>query len=210
MQKVQACTICGSDVEDAHHALISCPHAASLWNVMKEVWDIPNSDDLQDRELEWIFRLLEKLTEIQRTMVLMTMWMAWHVHNEITHHKPAIPIEVSRRFLASYLTSFLMLQQYPEADEIKGKFVVDYLGEPACKMKPTLPVEQWQAPVASWAKLNVDGSFMATDGTAGAGMLLRGRNGTVILAAIRGLVNCARNHPSSIGTTRAYISQTRN
>ena len=60
MQSLQACTICGHDTEDAHHALIRCPHAAGLWNAMREVWDLPNDADLQDTETEWIFHLLEK------------------------------------------------------------------------------------------------------------------------------------------------------
>ena len=45
-------------------------------------------------------------------------------------------------------------------------------------------------PAIGYAKLNVDGSFVALDGTAGAGMILRDHNGAVMLAATRDLVNC--------------------
>ena len=191
MQNEQACTICGHVTEDAHHALVRCPHAAGLWNSMREIWDIPGEEEMHDTESEWIFRLLEKLNETQRMMVLMILWRAWHVRNEVTHEKPAVPIEVSRRFLASYAMSLLSLQQHPDADPIKGKQVVDYFGEPVRKQNPMCHVEHWTPPVAGCVKLNVDGSFQPTDGTAGAGMILRDHLGDVMLAAIRGLGNCA-------------------
>ncbi|XP_073351829.1 uncharacterized protein [Aegilops tauschii subsp. strangulata] len=87
--------------------------------------------------------------------------------------------------------SLLSLQQHPDADPIKGKQVVDYFGEPMRKQNPICHVEHWTPPVAGCVKLNVDGSFQPTDGTAGAGMILRDHLGAVMLAAIRGLGNCA-------------------
>ena len=33
------CTICGQEDESVHHALVRCPHAQNLWNVMRLVWD---------------------------------------------------------------------------------------------------------------------------------------------------------------------------
>ena len=38
----------------------------------------------------------------------------------------------------------------------------------------------WEAPPAGWAALNIDGSFSAKDGTAGAGMVLRDETGGII------------------------------
>ena len=117
---------------------------------------------------------------------MMILWRAWHVRNEVTHHKPAVPIEASRRFLASYVSSLLSLEQYPDADPTKGKEFVDYFGEPILKQKVIPHVEHWTPPAPGRAKLNVDGSFLLMDVTAGAGMLLGDHTGVVMLAAIRG------------------------
>lgn len=121
---------------------------------------------------------------------MMILWRAWHVRNEVSHHKPAVPIEASRRFLASYVSSLLSLEQYPDTDPTKGKQVVDYFGEPIRKQKPIPHVERWTPPAPGCAKLNIDGSFLLTDGTAGAGMLFRDHTRAVMLAAIRGFGNC--------------------
>ena len=83
MQDDEACTICGHAMEDTHHALVCCPHVAGLWNAMREIWDILGEEALQDTEPEWIFRLLKKLNETQRMMVLMILSRAWYARNEV-------------------------------------------------------------------------------------------------------------------------------
>lgn len=47
----------------------------------------------------------------------------------------------------------------------------------------------WIPPSPGWVKLNTDGSF-ATDGTTGAGMVLRGADGSIIFSACRELRSC--------------------
>lgn len=49
----------------------------------------------------------------------------------------------------------------------------------------------WEPPAAGVVKLNVDGAFVAEDGSAGADMLLRDHNGQVIFTACRWLLYCA-------------------
>ena len=79
------CKVCGNAMEDAHHALIWCPHAVGLWNAMRGEWDIPKADQLKDGAPDWLSSLLEKLSDTQRLICLMIMWRAWHVRNEVTH-----------------------------------------------------------------------------------------------------------------------------
>jgi hypothetical protein len=57
----------------------------------------------------------------------MILWRIWHAHNEMTHNKHCPSIEGSRRFLVSYVNSLHLIKQFPEADIIKGKMVVDEL-----------------------------------------------------------------------------------
>ena len=47
----------------------------------------------------------------------------------------------------------------------------------------------WIPPSPGWVKLNTNGSF-ATDGMAGAGMVLRGADGSIIFSACRELRSC--------------------
>lgn len=115
------CTLCGQSKEDVPHALICCPHAVALWQAMRENSELPTPDDLRDAEPEWVFRLLEELPHVQRLASLMIMWRIWYAWNEITHNKPPVQIEGSRRFLSSYITSLLAIEQHPGADLVKGK-----------------------------------------------------------------------------------------
>ncbi|KAE8804456.1 autophagy-related protein 7 [Hordeum vulgare] len=62
--------------------------------------------------------------------------------------------------------------------------------EPICvpvKPRSRLP---WPPPPTGMVALSVDGSYCATDGSAGSGMILRTRTGEVIFAAYRKLFHC--------------------
>jgi hypothetical protein len=90
MEILGTCKICGQEDEDSFHALVTCPQARGLWNAMRQCWNIPKNVELDNRRSDWVLNLLQKLIETQRMMVLMILWRAWHVHNEITHDKPAL------------------------------------------------------------------------------------------------------------------------
>lgn len=87
------CPICGADFEDSYHALIKCPHARRLWKEMRSDWGLPDLESFANSR-ERILQVLEQFTKELRVVILMTLWRIWHVHNELTHDKPAPPIEV--------------------------------------------------------------------------------------------------------------------
>ncbi|KAM0859415.1 hypothetical protein ACQ4PT_047201 [Festuca glaucescens] len=192
MDNLGICTICGTEEEDMFHALITCPPARNLWNQMRECWDLPNEKILENTGRDWVLPLLVKLNNIQRLMVMMVLWRVWHVHNELTHNKPAPPIEASKRFLCSYVDTLLFLKQHPHADPCKGKQVVSYSGrylkEPVKQKK--VEVKQWVRPPRGRLKLNVDGSYVMQTGEGGVGMILRDEGGAVIFAAWRYMPVC--------------------
>ena len=64
----------------------------------------------------------------------------------------------------------------------------------------------WEAPPAGWAALNIDGSFSAKDGTAGAGMVLRDEHGDIIFSSCRELRQCASPLESELAACSEGIS----
>ena len=54
-------------------------------------------------------------------MLLLIFWRSWYVRNELVHHKPAPPMNVSVRFLRSYLESLMAIKNDNGADPVKGK-----------------------------------------------------------------------------------------
>lgn len=199
--------------EDTFHALCRCPRARALWKAMAEDWCIPDVDLWQNTGPEWLLHLLNKCEEHVRLPMLMTMWRCWHVRNEITHHKPAPPIEVSKRFLSSYIDTILCLQQHPKADMSKGKMVVSKFQQRQEKLRParaasTRPPERWHKPPPGWTKLNVDGAYIQADGTGGSGMILRDEHGVVIFASCRFLRTCSSALEAEIEAIREGIALT--
>ncbi len=189
------CPLCGVEREDIFHAFCRCPRAVALWQAMTSVWPLPDIRSIRNTGPEWLLGVLEPLSETVRMVLLMTLWRTWHVHNEITHDKEAPPTEASKRFLLGYINSLLCIQHFPSADMEKGKMV---LPSPAARdsvdtskrIKEAVEQLRWARPPPGWAKLNTDGSFVAADGSAGAGMVLRDASGAIIFTACRGLLTC--------------------
>ncbi|KAM0857600.1 hypothetical protein ACQ4PT_048371 [Festuca glaucescens] len=143
---------------------VQCPMARSLWQAMEEVWSLPNVKELKSSDHEWLLHMLDGKTEVQRVMILMTLWRIWYCRNEVIHHKPAPSIECSRRFLCSYLESILMIKQFPDADPTKGKSVVVWERKPNASgrkmdMKEKT-VKKWKKPPDGYVKLNVVGRIV--------------------------------------------------
>ena len=170
-----------------------CPRAVHLWRAMAEVWRIPEIESVRYTSTEWFLNLMAECDEGGRLRVLMLMWRCWFIRNEIQHDKKPPPMEVSRHFLQSYVSSLLGIQQYPTGDWDKGKMVLQPEGaeQPSSHVStgPKL-TRKWHPPPHGWAKLNVDGSFAHEDGRAGTGMVLRGHDGTIIFSACRALRSC--------------------
>lgn len=116
-----------------------------------------------------------------RCMLLMVFWRCWFIRNEVVHNKPPSPVEVSIRFLRSYLDSLIGIKLNSSIDQTKGKMSISYMApiSHVAKMPLQLP---WAPPKPGSVKLNLDGS-MGQDGAAGAGMILRNEIGEIFFSA---------------------------
>ena len=127
---------------------------------------------------------------IQSSMLLLIFWRSWFIRNEIVHHGPAPPMEVSTRFLHNYLDALIGIKLNSRFDPAKGKCGISY------DLKPRSAVEHpvngdtpWRPPQLGWVKLNTDGSYSFAGG-AGAGMILRDNSGAIIFSSCRALFSC--------------------
>uniref|UniRef100_A0ACD6A7I9 Uncharacterized protein n=1 Tax=Avena sativa TaxID=4498 RepID=A0ACD6A7I9_AVESA len=123
---------------------------------------------------------------------MMIIWRIWYVRNEITHDKSMPPIEGSRRFLCSYLKSLQNEQKHSVEEITKGKMPL--CAQPSAELRGLCVTagvaSSWTRPTDGFVKLNTDGSFMQKDGTAGAGMILRRHDGSIILTSCMSLRKC--------------------
>jgi ribonuclease HI len=128
----------------------------------------------------------------ERDVSLMIMWRNWFVRNELTHGKSPPPVEVSKRFLESYLQSLFMIRQHPTAELTKGKQVVYMYPRDREKSKRQRVASDllWSCPETGWMKVNVDGSFDAQQESGGIGVVMRNSEGRVIFAAFKSLNGC--------------------
>ena len=90
---------------------------------MSEVWNLPPVDTVVNVGKEWLFNVLQPLHEIERSMLLMTLWRCWFIRNDTVHNKIPPPVE---RFLVSYLESLIATKTNTHMDPAKGKSIISY------------------------------------------------------------------------------------
>ena len=175
-------------MEDSFHALVTCDHAARLWNRMRECWVLPGNSILVNSGDDWLLNVLAACFEVERNNVLMLTWRVWQLRSDAVHGKEIATIEASASFLESYMQSLTQTKYYSGDEIIKGKMPVR--GPILCRPGREQPATAWPAPVDNRLALSVDGSYSPTDGAASAGMILRRNDGSVVFAAYRYIFNC--------------------
>jgi ribonuclease HI len=192
MKVTGTCLICGMEQEDSSHALYRCPHAQQLWSAMRECWQLPLDKELRGGSAAWFKSVINSSQPQIIDCLLLVAWRVWYAHNEATHNKPIPPIEVSKRFLISYMKIHTDLKSSTTEDIIKGKATL-VVNPTQCMNTSVVRKEsdkKWLIPSPGWVKLNCDGSFKEADGTAGGGMILRDDLGQVIFSACSFLRDC--------------------
>ncbi|KAM0821072.1 hypothetical protein ACQ4PT_071022 [Festuca glaucescens] len=170
LETTDQCPICGREPEDNFHPFFGCTLAKELWNAMVEEWQIPVLSSVVNTGRDWLLNFLANQTKDIGNKVLMTLWRSWHIRNEIVHDKKPPPLDVSKRFLISYMESILMIKYHTAEDISKGKFILGS-GGAGEKDKQLIAEPRWVPPPDGWEKPNTDGS-VGPNGNAGAGILL--------------------------------------
>nr|AAU89228.1 hypothetical protein [Oryza sativa Japonica Group]ABF96525.1 hypothetical protein LOC_Os03g29330 [Oryza sativa Japonica Group] len=96
----------------------------------------------------------------------------WFVRNELMHDKAAQPIEVSKRFIVSYVDTLFQIRQNPSVDLVKGRCVVNSANGSLRSHASPKPLLRWERPPVGWMKLNIDGSFDSSAEKGGVGAIL--------------------------------------
>jgi hypothetical protein len=157
---------------------------------MRKYWLLPSENTFRFTGRDWLQLLLDPLENTTRSRVLLLLWRAWHLRNDVIHHKGDATIASSAIFLQTYLGE--TINPSFEYSDHKGKqtcYTVSLCRDLNTTATPSIQ-PQWIAPPVGWTKLNVDGSFSDREGARGAGLVLRNSDGKVLLAACAHLPNC--------------------
>ncbi|KAK1647134.1 hypothetical protein QYE76_064939 [Lolium multiflorum] len=92
-----------SNPKDAFHATVTCSKARALRQEMRKCWSLPPENEFRYTGRDWLQLLLDPLDDITRARVLLVLWRAWHLRNDVIHHKGDATIASSVIFLQSYL-----------------------------------------------------------------------------------------------------------
>jgi hypothetical protein len=190
------CNICGREEENSFHAIVTCTKSRALRQEMRKVWDLPPEHKFAFTGPEWLQNLLQNVNTHQRSQVLMLLWRAWHLRNDIVHGKGQETIARSVAFLRGY-DSFLQ-------DKRDKHHANPGLNSPITVSDPitngsiivanrncTVTNSVWTPPKVNELKMNVDAAFCAKTGEAAAGIVARDHLGRTIAAASTVLQNCA-------------------
>jgi hypothetical protein len=111
--------------------------------------------------------------------LILILWRAWFIRNELTHSNRCLSISNSVSFLLYYWDTLFTVRQDTVLDS-KGKRLVGCVGSRS--NDTTSKKRRWEVPELGKIKVNVDGAFME-GGQAGYGVVIRDDKGVVILSA---------------------------
>jgi hypothetical protein len=93
------CIICGNGEDDAHHAVVACTKAVALRQAMRKFWALPSESKFRDSGTDWLQNLLAQADEGMRPRILLLLWRAWHLRNDVIHQDGKALIDASVVFL---------------------------------------------------------------------------------------------------------------
>jgi hypothetical protein len=163
---------------------------------MRRYWLLPDEEHFKYTGPDWLLHPLDSVESEVKARVLLILWRAWHLRNDVIHAKGTTTIMSSAMFLSSYGESLHIANQPHVAQiDIKGK---GKLKEGVHSGKTTIHRQRkhkrkkatWLAPPSGWVKINTDTAFCQRTGKASVGVVARDQKGVMILSAWRFLRHC--------------------
>ncbi|KAF8774983.1 hypothetical protein HU200_005031 [Digitaria exilis] len=147
---------------------------------MRVEWLLPPEKQLLYSGHEWLLRLIDSVDDVVASRLVLILWRAWFIRNEITHSNRKLSITSSAKFLLNYWETLCSIRHEDSHIDAKGKrpAFIDHVA------KAKLPSEHvcWVPPEEGMIKINVDGAFVEGD-SAGYGLVIRDDKGDVQLSA---------------------------
>jgi ribonuclease HI len=191
------CQVCGREEETAFHAVIRCTKATALRHEMRKHWLLPEEKPFVFSGPDWLLSILSSADVDTKAKILMLLWRAWHLRNDMIHGKGKAMVTGSALFLKSYGESLNLTERKKLTDlDEKGKEKIPegarsvraMTGEAGRKKDKK---SKWEAPEQGWIKVNVDAGYNSESGQAGAGVIARDEAGLVVLSAWKFLSRCS-------------------
>jgi ribonuclease HI len=189
------CEVCGATSETSHHTVVTFTRARALCHEMRKIWCLPGEEQVCDTEPDWLIILLSTLNQEQRAQVLLVMWRAWFLRNNIIFGNGQESIVGSTSFLESYwITLNGIKQKRSPAEMERGKEPMgEFLREG--RMQPSMDKSneesvRWSPPRPGWVKVNTDAGFCGDRGIGSFGVMVRNQDGEVLLTAWNILPHC--------------------
>jgi hypothetical protein len=188
LTKDATCQICGAMEESGYHAVIQCTKARALRKAMHKHWYMSGEEQLQNIGPNWLLLLMQKVNKVTGARILLLMWRAWHLRNDITHGEGKCTVTGSEGFLVSYCESLgLAGATLATGMSDKGKqkmsegLHADALEDR--KAQRGAKIDCWKRPPHGWVKINSDANFHAETGEVSAGAIVRDETGQILLIA---------------------------
>jgi hypothetical protein len=164
---------------------------------MRKNWLLPEEKMFTYTVPDWLLLLLCELDEMMKAKVLLLLWRAWHLQNDVIHGKGTESIKGFVSFLVSYGES-LEIASYGTlasgaGDKEKAKMFPESKegrSDPRKRKDSTMSPEKWKPPPPGWVKLNTDAGFCASSSMAGTSAVVRDSKGKVLLTAWQFLRHC--------------------
>jgi hypothetical protein len=155
---------------------------------MRNVWSLPEEYDFRYTGPDWLLILLSNASKESHPLILMLLWRAWHLRNNIIHEDGKCTVEASAIFLQNYLDT---LNCVGSGESSKGKGL-----QASCALQDHVHRNEghfpwWSPPEVGRLKMNVDASFIKESNDGFMGVVIRDHLGTVLCSMAQKLNKCA-------------------
>jgi hypothetical protein len=164
------CTICGHSDENEYHAVVACTKSRALRHEMRKHWNLPKEQAFWHTGVDWLQVLLNRCDGDSRNKILLLLWRAWHLRENIVHGDGKEHLMSSVSFLVKYEHDF---RRATDRNNPPGHNCGQDLYGDRRVQAPVAVVTNWIPPPPGVAKLNTDAAFEAQSGVSACGAIAR-------------------------------------